>query len=56
MGVWIIGTGSILIKPQVDETLIKEYIQFSKVVFRRSMGKSISQMHGSLMKIVSCFQ
>ena len=30
MGVWMIGTGNILIKPQVDEALIKEYIQFSK--------------------------
>ena len=30
MGVWMIGTGSISIKPQVDEELIKEYIQFSK--------------------------
>ena len=30
MGVWMIGTGSITIKPQVDEVLIKEYIQFSK--------------------------
>lgn len=30
MGVWMIGTGSISIKPQVDKALIKEYIQFSK--------------------------
>lgn len=30
MGVWMIGTGNITIKPQVDENLIKEYIQFSK--------------------------
>ena len=30
MSVWIIGTGNISIKPQVDDTLIKEYIQFSK--------------------------
>ena len=30
MGVWMIGTGNISINPQVDEELIKEYIQFSK--------------------------
>jgi len=30
MGVWLIGTGNISVKPQVDEALIKEYIQFSK--------------------------
>lgn len=30
MGVWMIGKGNISIKPQVDETLIKEYIEFSK--------------------------
>lgn len=30
MGVWMIGTGNISIKPQVDDELIKEYIQFSK--------------------------
>ena len=30
MGVWMIGTGSISIKPQVDEALIKEFIQFTK--------------------------
>ena len=30
MGVWMIGTGSITIKPQVDDTLIKEFIQFTK--------------------------
>ena len=33
MGVWMIGTGNISIKPQVDEELIKEYIQFSKSCF-----------------------
>ena len=33
MGVWMIGTGNITIKPQVDEELIKEYIQFSKSCF-----------------------
>lgn len=30
MGVWLIGTGNISVKPQVDEAIIKEYIQFSK--------------------------
>lgn len=30
MGVWMIATGSISIKPQVDDNLIKEYINFSK--------------------------
>ena len=33
MGIWMIGTGNITIKPEVDETLIKEYIQFSKSCF-----------------------
>jgi len=33
MGVWMIGTGNISIKPQVDETLLKEYIKFSKSCF-----------------------
>ena len=33
MGVWMIGTGNITIKPQVDETFIKEYVQFSKSCF-----------------------
>ena len=33
MSVWMIGTGNITIKPEVDETLIKEYIQFSKSCF-----------------------
>ena len=33
MGVWMIGTGSISIKPQVNEALIKEYILFSKSCF-----------------------
>ena len=33
MGVWMIGTGNITIKPEVDEALIKEYIQFSKSCF-----------------------
>ena len=33
MGVWMIGTGNITIKPQVDEALIKEYVQFSKSCF-----------------------
>ena len=33
MGIWMIGTGNISIKPQVEEALIKEYIQFSKSCF-----------------------
>ena len=33
MGVWMIGTGNISIKPQVDEELIKEYMQFSESCF-----------------------
>ena len=33
MGIWMIGTGSITIKPDVDETLIKEYVQFSNSCF-----------------------
>ncbi|MEE0862965.1 MAG: hypothetical protein U0L79_08295 [Lachnospiraceae bacterium] len=33
MGIWMIGTGNITIKPEVDETLIKEYLQFSKSCF-----------------------
>ena len=39
MGVWMIGTGSISIKPQVDEALIKEYIQFSKSCFPEEYGE-----------------
>ena len=39
MGVWMIGTGNISIKPQVDEALIKEYIQFSKSFFSEEYGK-----------------
>ncbi len=30
MGLWLIGTGNIVVKPQVDDNLIKEYVQFSK--------------------------
>ena len=30
MSIWMIGTGNISIKPQVEESLIKEYLQFSK--------------------------
>ena len=30
MGVWLIGTGNISVKPQVDEALIKEYMEFSE--------------------------
>lgn len=33
MGIWMIGTGNITIKPEVDETLIEEYIQFSESCF-----------------------
>ena len=38
MSVWMIGTGNITIKPKVDETLIKEYIQFSKSCFPEEYG------------------
>ena len=38
MSVWMIGTGNIMIKPEVDETLIKEYIQFSKSCFPEEYG------------------
>lgn len=30
MGVWLIGTGNISVKPHVDEALIKEYMEFSE--------------------------
>ena len=39
MGVWMIGTGNISIKPQVDESLIKEYIKFSKHCFPKEYGE-----------------
>lgn len=39
MGAWMIGTGNITIKPQVDEALIKEYIQFSKSCFPEEYGE-----------------
>ena len=39
MGVWMIGTGNISINPQVDEELIKEYIQFSKSCFPEKYGE-----------------
>ena len=39
MGVWMIGTGNISIKPQVDENLIKEYIQFSSSCFPEEYGE-----------------
>ena len=39
MGVWMIGTGSISIKPQVDETLIKEYVQFSRECYPKEYGE-----------------
>ena len=38
MGVWMIGTGNISIKPQVEENLIKEYMQFSKSCFPKAYG------------------
>ena len=41
MGVWMIGTGNISIKPKVDENLIKEYIQFSKNCFPEDYGEEI---------------
>ena len=31
MGVWMIGTGNISIKPQVDESLIKEYFDCGEI-------------------------
>ena len=39
MGVWMIGTGNISIKPQVEENLIKEYIQFSKSCYPKEYGE-----------------
>ncbi len=39
MGVWMIGTGNISIKPHVDEELIKEYIQFSRSFFSEEYGE-----------------
>lgn len=39
MGVWMIGTGSISIKPQVDETLVKEFIQFTKDCYPEEYGE-----------------
>ena len=39
MGVWMIGTGNISIKPQVEENLIKEYIQFSKSCYPEDYGE-----------------
>ena len=39
MGVWMIGVGSISIKPQVDDKLIKEYIEFSKSCFPKKYGE-----------------
>ena len=56
MGVWMIGTGSISIKPQVEKNLIKEYIQFSKNCFPEEYGKESFSNTWFLMKIISCFQ
>ena len=39
MSVWMIGIGNISIKPQVDEELIKEYMQFSKICFPEEYGE-----------------
>ena len=39
MSVWMIGTGSISINPQVKEELIAEYMQFSKSCFPREYGE-----------------
>lgn len=33
MGTWMIGTGNITIKPQVNEKIIREYIKFSNSCF-----------------------
>ena len=41
MGVWMIGTGNIMIKPQVDEALIKEYAQFSQSCFPKEYGNEV---------------
>lgn len=41
MGVWMIGIGNIEIKPQVDEALIEEYIQFSKSCFPEEYGEEV---------------
>ena len=39
MSVWMIGTGNISVKPQVDESLIMEYLQFSKECFPEEYGE-----------------
>ena len=41
MGVWMIGTGNISIKPQVKDDLIKEYIKFSKSCFPKEYGEEV---------------
>ena len=41
MGVWMIGTGNISVKPRVEEALIKEYIQFSESCFPKEYRKEI---------------
>lgn len=38
MGVWTIGIGNMTIRPQVDEKLIKEYIEFSNTCFPKEYG------------------
>ena len=38
MGVWTIGIGNMTIRPQVDEKLIKEYIEFSNTCFPKAYG------------------
>ena len=42
MGVWMIGTGNISIKPQVEENLLKEFIQFSKSCYPEDYGEDAS--------------
>ena len=39
MGVWMIGTGNISVKPQVNEAFIKEYIEFSKSCFPKEYSE-----------------
>ena len=41
MGVWTIGIGNMTIRPQVDEKLIKEYIEFSNTCFPKAYGGEV---------------
>ncbi|MGN0169218.1 MAG: hypothetical protein ACI39H_00465 [Lachnospiraceae bacterium] len=60
MGVWMIGTGSISIKPQVDEAQIKEFIQFTKDCFPEEYGEENFfeargyKLEGEMMVIGEC--